>query len=256
MKIVRAVSLTLVIAAVWGCASRPLPPVVSLRAIYPPQDYALSAAADGITVAAVPFAPGRDVYGDPRRPVDAAPATGLNVLNAGVLPVRLIVWNPTGEEIVLDPEQITGRADGVAYRLYAPEDAVTIVTGSNEFKQAIKGSQVGPVVQSLLGGELLVEAVRGGVSGAASGGVAGGASGAASGATGVGLARARGYEKSMIGLITAEYKSHALSRRNLYPGSTVDGLVFLPSTVGITHLEIRLYAPVTKRAIRLVTPVR
>jgi hypothetical protein len=200
--------------------------------------------------------PGRDVYGDPRRPAEPDATPALNVLNAGVLPVRVIVWNDSGEDLVLDPDQIMGQAGDVRYRLYPPEDAVIVVTGSDEFKEAISGSQVGPVVQSLLGGELLVEAVRSGVSGVASGGVTGGASGAASGAAGVGLARARGYEKSLIQLITSEYKSHAISRRDLAPGFIADGLVFLPGTVGITHLEIRLYAPATKQAIRLLTPVR
>jgi hypothetical protein len=180
----------------------------------------------------------------------------MNVLNAGVLPVRLIVWNNSSGELVLDPAEIMGRADDVSYRPYPPEDAVAVVTGSEEFKNAIKGSQVGPVLQSLLGGEMLVEAVEGGVSGAASGGLTGGASGAATGAAGTGLARARSYEKSLVRLIETEYKDHAITHQTLYPGFTADGLVFLPSRVGITRLDIRLYTPETKRTIHLETTLR
>lgn len=255
LTLVCRLGLLLCLAAV-GCVAAPLPQVVYVSAIYPQSRYPTSAEAEGIAVAVVPFAPGRDVYGDPTLPERGRDPRSLNVLDAGMLPVRVIVWNNSREEIVLDPEQIMGLADGVAYRPHSPSDAVAVVTGSDEFKNAIKGSQIGPVLQSFLGGEMIGEALRGGVRGVASGGVTGGASGMAAGATGAGLSRARGYEKSLVQLITAEYTDRAITRRTVYPGFTVDGLIFLPSRVGITRLEIRVYAPGSQQTIRLETELR
>jgi hypothetical protein len=112
------------------------------------------------------------------------------------------------------------------------------------------------VLQSLLGGEILLEAVRGGVSGVASGGITGGASAVAKGAAGIGLERAQGYENALIHVITKEYTDHAIARQTLYPGFTADGLIFFPSRVGITRIEIRCYAPASKRAITLAMDLR
>ena len=158
-------STVLCLALAAGCAVQPLSAIVYPRTLYPASHYPLSAEASGVRVAAVPFAVGRDVYADPAAAPSPRVGIALNVLDAGVLPIRLVVWNDSGEPIVLDPDQITGVAGGVSYRPYSPEDAVTLVTRSEAFKAAIKGSKVGPVLQSLLGGELLAEALRGGVSG-------------------------------------------------------------------------------------------
>jgi hypothetical protein len=43
------------------------------------------------------------------------------------------VWNDSGEEIVLDPEQITGVAGVIFYRPYPPQSAVDVVTHSDAF---------------------------------------------------------------------------------------------------------------------------
>jgi hypothetical protein len=234
-----------------GCAtSRPLPKVIYPKAVYPVDHYPMSAESGGLHVAAVPFAPGRDVYADPAKAA-GEPANGLNVIEAGVLPIRLIVINGTDDEIVLDPDQIIGVADSVFYRAYSPQEAVDLVIGSHAFKEAIKGSRVGPVVKSVLGGEILVEAVKGGVGGVASGGITGGASGAAKGATGTGMERAQGYEKALIRLITKEYTEQSIRRQTLYPGFIADGLIFLPSQAGITELRIQAYDLNNKKAILL-----
>jgi hypothetical protein len=235
----------------FGCAtSRPLPKIIYPKAVYPVDHYPMSAESGGLKIVAVPFAAGRDVYADPAKAVGEQ-ADGLNVIEAGVLPIRLIVINTTDNEIALDPDQITGVADSVIYRTYSPQEAVDLVVGSQVFKEAIKGSQVGPVVKSVLGGEILVKAVKGGVSGVASGGVTGGASGVAKGATGTGLERAQGYEKALIRLITKEYTEQSIRRQTLYPGFVADGLIFLPSYAGITELRIQAYDLNNKKAISL-----
>lgn len=180
----------------FGCAAKPLPNIIYPKAIYPIDHYPMSVASEGLTVAAVPFDLGRDIYADPAHQVKKQGGLPLNVLEAGVLPVRLIVWNHSQGELLIDPDQIIGIAGNVSYRTYSPQEAVDRVVQSEIFKEAIKGSQVGPVVRSILGGEIIIAAAKSGVGGAAAGGITGGATGAARGAAGVTLERAQGYEKA------------------------------------------------------------
>lgn len=107
------------------------------------------------------------------------------------------------------------------------------------------------MIKSVLGGEIFVEAVKGGVGGVASGGITGGASGVAKGATGTGMERAQGYEKALIRMITQEYTGQAIQRQTLYPGFIADGLIFLPSQAGITEIRIQVYDLNNKKAISL-----
>lgn len=222
-------------------ATKSLPNLIYPKTIYPISRYPLSAESKGLVVAAVPFTPGQDIYADPMQHADKQAGPALNVLNAGVLPIRLIIWNQTNSEILIDPEQISGMAGDVSYRTYAPQEATDLVVQSQVFRKAIKGSRVGPVVKSLLGGELILEAAKSGVGSAAKGGMTGGATGAAKGAAGVTLERAQSYEKSLIQLITKEYASQAIKRQTLYPGFVIDGLIFLPSQVGIQELLLQAY---------------
>lgn len=138
-------------------------------------------------------------------------------------------------------------AGEVAYRTYSPQEAVDLVTQSKAFKDAIEGSQVGPILKSLLSGEIFIEALRSGVSGVASGG----ASGVAKGAVGTGMGRARQYEKGLIHLLTREYTSQQIKRQSLSPGFMADGLIFLPSRAGITDLMIQAYGIQSRRSLPL-----
>jgi hypothetical protein len=236
---------------IFGCATKPLPNIIYPKTLYPMSHYPISAELQGLFVAAVPFALGRDIYADPAKPTDAQASLPLNVLEAGVLPIRLIVSNQTGDEIIFDPDQIVGIADTASYRTYSPQEAVDLVVQSQVFKEAIKGSQVGPVVKSILGGEIILEAAKSGVGGVAAGGITGGATGAARGAAGVTLERARGYEKALIQLITREYTDQAIKRQTLYPGFVADGLIFLPSRTGITKLGLQAYDATAKKPISI-----
>jgi hypothetical protein len=241
--------LGLFLFLILGCATKPLPKIIYPRAIYPMNHYPMSAESQGLKAAAVPFAPGRDVYADPGQPTNEKTRQPLNVIEAGVLPIRLIVQNETDHEIILDPDQILGVSESISYRPYIPQEAVALVVQSKVFKEAIKGSQVGPVVKSFLGGEIILEAAKSGVGGVASGGITGGATGVAKGAAGVTIEQAKGYEKALIELITREYTGQAIKRQTLYPGFIADGLIFLPSRSGITELRLQAYDLSNKKAI-------
>ncbi len=251
MKQCRWCGLIIILFVTFGCASKPLPNIIYPKAIYPIGHYPMSAQSEGLTIAAVPFASGRDIYADPVKQVEKQVGLVLNVLEAGVLPIRLIIWNHTKGELLIDPDQIIGIADNVSYRTYLPQEAVDLVVQSEVFKEAIKGSQVGPVVKSMLGGEIIIAAAKSGVGGAASGGITGGATGAARGAAGVTLERAQGYEKALVQLITREYTDQAIKRQILYPGFIADGFIFMPSHAGITELGLHVYDATANRPISI-----
>ncbi|MFQ5950295.1 MAG: hypothetical protein ACE5J1_06380 [Nitrospiria bacterium] len=213
--------------------------------------YSMGAESEGVVVAAVPFNAGRSIYDDPRNASVKKEDQPIDVLDAGVLPIRLIVKNQSRSEIVLDPNQITGRAGELSYRIYSSQEAVELVVKSAAFKKALKGSRVAPVVKSILGGEIIVGAAEGGVSGAASGGVTGGATGAAKGAASFGWRRAFAYEKGLTRLISREYDRKAIKKQTLYPGFTADGVIFLPSNAGITALHLQAYDLNRKKEILL-----
>lgn len=235
----------------FGCATRSLPELIYPRTFYPIDRYPVVSQIDGLKAAAVSFAAGRDLYADPQGSASAENALPLNVLDAGVWPVRILFVNDSEEKMVIDPDQIAGWNGEAFVRRYTPEEAVKRLVRSKAFKEAIEGSQVGPLIESFLGGEILMEAAKGGVSGAAAGGVSGGASGAAKGLADVSLQRAKGYEAGLIHLITREYTGEALKKQVLYPGFRADGLIFLPSHAGIKAVEIRAYGTTGKRPIRL-----
>ena len=246
--------LLLASAVSGGCSSQPpLSDIVYARskAIYPLDHYAIYTAVDGINVAVVPYAPGHNIYADPHLPPQPRTdnGNGLNVLDAGVQPLRLIISYQGSGEILLDPEHITGTSGDVRYQTHTAAQAIDLVLQSDVFHEAIKGSHVGPVLRSILGGEVLVAAVKGGVSGMASGGLVGSTSGVAKGAAGITMERAYGYEKALRQLITREYTDQALKRQTLYPGYHTDGLVFLPSQKSITRIDIPAYDMQAKKAL-------
>ena len=102
----------------FGCASKPLPNIIYPKAIYPIGHYPMSAESEGLAIVAVPFAPGRDIYADPAKQVEKQGGLVLNVLEAGVLPIKLIIWNHTKGELLIDPDQIPRHAVPVVVRFH------------------------------------------------------------------------------------------------------------------------------------------
>lgn len=235
-----------------GCSVKELPNIVYPKTIYPISYYPTGATSGGFKVAVVPFEAGKNIYDDPKKPVDKGGKDPvIDVLDAGIFPIRLIVVNHTQSEVILDPEQITGYAGALSYRVYSTQEAVELVVNSAAFKEAIKGSRVGPVVKSILGGDIIVGAAQQGVGGVASGGVTGGVSGAGKGAANVGFKKAFAYEKGLVRLISKEYDRKGFKKQTLYPGFTADGVIFLPSNAGITELRFQAYNLNQKKVISL-----
>jgi len=217
----------------FGCAHRQLPNIVYNPAIYPPGYYPILAEKDGLKIAAARFSAGQDIYADPAKLPNNETVLPLNIIEAGIMSIRLIVWNDTGHEILIDPDQIIGIAESIFYRPYSSREAIELVINSRVFKEALKGSRVGPMVRSILGGKVIIGSLKGLAEA--------GAGGAVKGVSGAVMEPAHAYEKALIQLITREYGNLAFKHQTLFPGYITDGLLFFPSQVGITEILIQAY---------------
>jgi len=256
MKPFQFVKTALLISLLEACASPAnLPNIVYPRAIYPLESYPTRSESTGFKAAAIMFKPGKNIYSDPSTPDPEVIVSSLNVLAAGLLPIRVILSNESADEILIDPEQIFGMAGTVIYQSYSSQEAVDLVLGSREFKEAVKGKQLGPVFQSLLGGEILLEGIKGGASGAATGNVVEAASGVAKGAAETGLTRANGFEHTLEQLLRKE-SEQVIHKQTLYPGYLTSGFVFLPSQPKIDKLVIKAYAIKSQKAMPISINLR
>jgi len=219
----------------WQCAHKPapLPPVIYPKMIYPFEQYPFRDECGGLQTVIIPYNPGGDLYANPRDTVISNKPLPLCVLKTGILPVRVILRNVGDQELRIDANQILGWADSVCYLPYSAKEAVDMIINSSEFRQAIKGSRVEPVIRSVLGGQVVLGATRGAVNG--------GATGATQGALNAILAPAYEYENALIRLFRNEYTSKALDKSVVYPGYILDGMIFLPSRANITEVSITAY---------------
>ena len=138
----------------------------------------------------------------------------------GILPVKLIVKNNSGQSVQIDRSQIFGVLnDGSMYNSYALHQSVERIRGAETAKGAVKGAGAGAAI--------------GAVAGAALGAVSGGDSrevGRMAGTMGV----MGGFMGAVVGGDSiASYipeKLHYLDwgRRNIRPGYLISGFIFLP----------------------------
>jgi hypothetical protein len=238
-----------------GCAGKKLPPLIFPKTLYPAESYAMHTAGGGAVVAVVPYAPGQSLYLDPRQPTPPPENVPLNIVEAGVLPVRIILTNRGDGELVVEPSQFFCLSGDTPYKSYPPQRAMALVIGSEAFKQALKGTSVGPLLKSIFGGELLFSAATSSVGGVVRGGLIGGASGAASSATGTALARANQYENALTRLLNDQADADALKSQVLMPGFTTDGILYCPSTVDVRAIRLTLYDRTNERPLSLLSPL-
>jgi len=231
--LVWAVLVVFVSALVSSCAT-PEPP--KPKVMLPAASYPHAVNVGGVTVAAVPFDPHRDVYAAPNDPHPRQP--DFNWFKAGVCPTRLIFNSDADVPYVVNPLQITGTdAAGVTYRPYTPKEAGDAVVASEAFNAYVRGALAGAILGAALGAGL----------GAAVGGIAGGGRSAAAGAAiGAGFGGAEGL---LVGTSASRSQLESRIRQLLYAktlpiqtlgrGMFVDGLVYFPA-VNIASIRIVL----------------
>lgn len=216
-----------------SCAT-PVPPPP--KVLLPATGYPNAVSMAGVTVAAVPFDPRRDVYAAPNDPNPRPP--DFNWFKAGVCPTRLIFSSDTDVPYVVNPLQITCTdAAGITYQPFDPREAGDAVVASEAFAAHVRGALAGAILGAALGAGL----------GAAVGGIAGGRGAAATGAAiGASFGGAQGL---LVGSAGSRSQMEARVRHVLFErmlrtqilgrGMFYDGLVFFPA-VPITSIRVIL----------------
>lgn len=253
MRLRRTYLVWLVLAAfstalVSSCATPapPQPKVVMSAARYP---HAVDMA--GVTVAAVPFDPNRDVYSPPYAPHPRKP--DFNWFKAGVCPTRLIISNDADATYVINPLQITCTdAGGITYQPYDAQEAGDRVVASEAFAARVRSALAGTILGAALGAGL----------GAAIGGIAGGAGSAARGAAIGGtlggvqglLLGSRGSRSQFESRVRRILSAKGLRTQTLSPGMTCEGLVYFPA-VQITSIQVLLADTAGPQVLEIHIPV-
>ena len=221
-------------SALFSSCATPEPP--QPKVLRPAASYPNAVYVGGVTVAAVPFDPNRDVYADPNAPHPRKP--DFNWFQAGVCPTRLIFDSDADIAYVVNPLQITCTdAAGVTYKPYDPKEAGDAVVASAAFAAYARGALTGAILGAALGAGL----------GAAVGGIGGGGRSAAAGAA-IG-ATFGGVEGLMVGTTGSRSQMESRVRRVLHAktlrtqtlgrGMFCDGLVYFPA-VNITSIRVIL----------------
>jgi len=216
-----------------SCAT-PAPP--QSKVVIPAASYPNSVNVAGVTAAAVPFDPNRDVYAAPNDPNPKKP--DFNWFKAGVCPTRLIINNDSDIPCVVNPLQITCTdAAGVTYKPFDAKEAGDAVVASETFASYARGAVAGAILGAALGAGL----------GAAVGGIAGGGRSAATGAA-IG-ATFGGVEGLLVGTSTSRSQLESRVRRILHAqtlrtqtlsrGMSCEGLVYFPA-VNLASIRIIL----------------
>ncbi|HUJ79959.1 MAG TPA: hypothetical protein VLY45_06565 [Nitrospiria bacterium] len=255
-RLLPLVLLAGMLGLVTSCANKKLPPLIFPQSLYPAEAYPIHTSEDGVIVAAVPYVPGVGMNVDPKHPAIAPDDVPLNVLEAGVQPIRLIFTNRRDGEILIDPTQMFCLNGDTPYKSYPPQRAIGLIVQSDVFKAALKGTSIGPLLKSIFGGELIVSAAESSVGGVVRGGVVGGASGAASSATRTAVERATQYETALTRLLYDQADLAALKTRTLMPGFTSDGVLYCPSNVNVQAIRLTLYDKTNEQPLSLLCPLK
>lgn len=164
----------------------------------------------------------------------------VDMTEADVVPVRIVVRNDSVNEYYIQAEQIFGRtANGDLYPAYRLDQSIQRVRQSEVGKGMASGAASGVIIGALVGaaaGAAIGGAIDGGggagqgaALGAATAGTAGGLSGAAVGAD----ATSRRIAK--------EFRKIEWGNRVVYPGHIQHGFLFMKPGVNYEALEVLLY---------------
>jgi hypothetical protein len=243
----------LILAA--SCTKK-LPPIIFPQSLYPAETYPSHTEIAGLVMAVIPYVPGVGMNIDPKRPLPEPDEVPLNVLEAGVLPIRVILTNHGDGELVVNPSQFLCLSSSAPYKSYPPQRAMGLVVESDVFKKALKGTSIGPLLKSIFGGEMIINAASSSVGGLFRGGLIGGASGGASSATNTAMARANQYENALTKLLYNQAESAAIKPQTLLPGFTTDGVLYCPSTIDIQAIRVTIYDRTNEEPVSLLCPFK
>jgi len=190
---------------------------------------------------------GADVLSDAER---CKQYFGVNLNNAGVLPVQVVYTNNSNHVYSVQRGQVFAiDYDNNMWQALTNEQATDRIAGSEVGRDlaagAGKGALIGGAGGAALGaalGAVFGDAGQGAMVGAAAGGIGGGAYGASA-------------EVSKVeNVVRKDVISKSLQDQQVLPGSTISGFVFLPKG-NYHHIEINIFDLTAQQSVKyVITP--
>jgi hypothetical protein len=223
----RLVALACVLSlALAGCGK---PIQTNIVPIKDPASYASAYSKDGFQIAFELLSPEQQIE-----------QFNIDMTDADVVPIRIIVRNDSQNEFYIKAEQVFGKtANADLYPAYRLDQTIQRVRESEVGKAMASGAIAGVLVGAAVGaaaGAAIGGAVDGG-SGAATGAAIGGATGGTVG----GVSGAAGYADSVSRQIAVELRKVDWGNKVVYPGHIEHGFLFLKPGVPYESLEVLIY---------------
>lgn len=223
----RAVSLACALSLILAGCGKPIQ--TNIVPIKDPSSYASAYSQDGLQIAFEMLSPEQQVE-----------QFNIDMTDADVVPIRIIVRNDSQNEFYIKAEQVYGKtANGDLYPAYQLDQTI----------QRVRGSEVGKAMATGAIAGVLIGAAAGAAAGAAIGGAVDGGSGAAAGAaiggatggTVGGASGAVGYADSVSRQIAIELRKVDWGGKVVYPGHIEHGFIFMKPGVAYEALEVLIY---------------
>jgi len=164
----------------------------------------------------------------------ASQISGMNYEQCGIAAVVVSINNQSAQPVYVDITQFSATTAMGEMQPYMPIDVVNIAMNSEGFNQAIKGAAEGAFAGAtggaIVGGLVAVALGLKFEHGARLGAVSGGIGGVGGGA--------QGYRQKFSQAMSSEVESKKFMSRNIYPNTTVTGVLFFPNE--ITGLKLHL----------------
>ena len=165
------------------------------------------------------------------------PGEGLNYIEAGILPINVVVTNHGNVPMVLQPNQVLAYgSDGQLYLTYTAQEAAQLVVNSNAIEEAAKGAVAGAAAGAALGA--LFGLAIGAIFGVNAGRTA--AAGAVGGAFGGAAGGIKGTLERMRRGVSADIVNNALRPSVVASGFTVSGWLYFPGHVELREVRMAL----------------
>lgn len=165
------------------------------------------------------------------------PGEGLNYLEAGIVPVNVVVTNFGNLPMKLSPNQVLAYgSDGQLYLTYKAQEAAQLVINSNAIQEAAKGAVAGAAAGAALGA--LLGLAVGAIFHVNVGQTA--AAGAIGGAVGGGAGGIKGTLERLRREVSADIVNNALRESVVLPGFTVSGWLYFPGHVQLREVRMAI----------------
>ncbi len=178
---------------------------------------------------------------------------GVDMTEAEVVPVRIVVRNDDDDEFYIQADQIYGMTGGGdLYPAYRLDQAIERVRRSELGKAMARGTVAGILIGAAVGvaaGAAIGEAVTGDAGGGA-------AVGAATIGTAGGLSGASAAADSTTHAIKKELRKVDWGSRAIYPGQTEHGFLFMKPHVSYEALEVLIYNVNERRNLRVAIEIQ